>query len=235
MLLIMSDNLEQARKQLAVIIYPLVDEQAKYLERIKRESLKQMEREDLVWLSLLSSMSTMGNVRGYLGLICTRENYEKVTFEALSQLPSHKDRVHVLKATLRAAKVRFPDRKAEWLAANFEAIVKMGGLFAAKEQLFGAKGKEGKIKFLDGFVGISDKYARDIMMDTYHPEFRDSIAVDERLRGISQELGLSFKDYESHENFYLDVAREVGLEGWELDRLMFRFVDDIICSLRMGR
>jgi hypothetical protein len=76
-----------------------------------------------------------------------------------------------------------------------------------------------------------------MMMDTYHPEFRNSIAVDERLRRISQELGLSFKDkdYESHENFYLDVARKVGLEGWELDRLIFRFVDDIICLLRMGR
>jgi hypothetical protein len=116
MFFIMSDNLEQARKKLAVIIHPLMDEQAKYLERIKRESSKQMGREDLVWFSLLSSMSTMGNIREYLGLICTRKNYEKVTFEALSQLPSHKDRVHVLKTTLRAAKVRFPllpDKRGE--------------------------------------------------------------------------------------------------------------------------
>ena len=72
------------------------------------------------------------------------------------------------------------------------------------------------------------------MMDIYHPEFRDSIAVDERIRGISQELGLSFSDYASHEDFYLSLAHEIGLEGWELDKLLFKFADDIVCSLRLS-
>lgn len=221
----------EARKKLSKLIRPIADENKKYLARVKRESKKQGERDDLIWLSLLGSMATMGNVRGYLGLICTKENYDKVTFDAITLTPS-KDRLKILNSTLRAAKVRMPEKKAKWLVENFEKIVAMGGLSSAKKKLFELKGKEAKIKFWDDFQGISDKYARNIMMDIYHVEFRNSIAVDERIKRITAELGLSFSDYESHEQFYLSVAKDVELEGWELDRLMFRCVDEIICLLR---
>ena len=55
-------------------------------------------------------------------------------------------------------------------------------------------------------------------MDVYHEDFRDSIALDLRIKAISEALGLSFSSYTEHERFYLDVAREAGLNGWELDR-----------------
>jgi hypothetical protein len=228
----MSYRLIRARKCLLRVIRPLAYEQAKYLHRRKEEGKKQAQRRDLIWFLLLQSMATMGNVRGYLGLICTRENFEKVTFDALSKKRSSKDRIRVLNETLRAAKVRRPDQKAKWLASNFDKILEMGGLSASKKNLLKAQGKQGKIDFLKAFSGIGDKYARNMMMDIYHAEFHDSIAVDERIKRLSQELDLSFPDYSSQEDFYLGVAHEIGLQGWELDRLVFTFIDDIICLLK---
>ncbi|HYL31506.1 MAG TPA: hypothetical protein VEU27_16450 [Gemmatimonadales bacterium] len=57
------------------------------------------------------------------------------------------------------------------------------------------------------------------MMDVYHEEFRDSIAVDGRISAISAVLGLRFTSYAEEEAFYIEVAKEAGLNGWELDRL----------------
>jgi hypothetical protein len=67
------------------------------------------------------------------------------------------------------------------------------------------------------------------MMDVYHKEFRDNIALDVRIKSISKDLGLSFSDsdYMEHEKFYLDVAHSAGLNGWELDRLLFNFGDEV--------
>jgi len=87
------------------------------------------------------------------------------------------------------------------------------------------------VKFLKRFVGIGDKYARDMMMDIYHPDFRDSIAVDTRIKNITERLGIRFDTYEEYEEFYLGVAEEAGLNGWELDRLLYNFEDDILAQL----
>jgi hypothetical protein len=51
-----------------------------------------------------------------------------------------------------------------------------------KADLCTQPGRDGKIAFLKTFHGIGDKYARNILMDVYHREFRDSIAYDERLK-----------------------------------------------------
>jgi hypothetical protein len=59
------------------------------------------------------------------------------------------------------------------------------------------------------------------MMDVYHEDSRDSIAVDQRIEKVSAFLGLSFCSYAEHEQFYLDIAKEAGLEGWKVDRFCF--------------
>ena len=61
------------------------------------------------------------------------------------------------------------------------------------------------------------------MMDVYHEDFRDSIAIDSRIQAISDQWELEFDSYQEHEDFYLEVAKLANLNGWELDRLMFRF------------
>jgi len=68
------------------------------------------------------------------------------------------------------------------------------------------------------------------MMDVYHEDFRDSIAIDARIQSVSKAWGLSFDTYEEQENFYLSVAETAGLNGWELDRLLFNFTQHFLPS-----
>jgi N-glycosylase/DNA lyase len=78
------------------------------------------------------------------------------------------------------------------------------------------------------------EYARNIWMDIYHPDFRNTIAVDQRISRITEELGYRFKNYEEHERFYQEVAQEAGLEAWELDRLLYNHRDFFLDGLRQA-
>lgn len=199
------------------------------LEALKAEH-SQLERPDFIWHFLLQSFSTMGNSRGHLGLIGNRHNYNQVTFEAVSPL-TPPARLSQFVRVLSDAKVRMPRRKAEWLDRNHNLIVAMGGLETARRQALSQPGAKAKIQFMKQFAGIGNKYARNIWMDVYHPDFYDRIAIDERIKKISQVLGYSFSTYEAHEQFYLAIAREAGLQGWDLDRLLYNFTDYFLQEL----
>ena len=123
------------------------------------------------------------------------------------------------------AKVRMPAKKAEFILKCFEQIKELGGPEKAKEKLLSLKGREKKIKFLMQYHGIGKKYSRNIMMDVYHEDFRSSIAIDVRIKAISELLGVHFDSYEEEEKFYLDAAEKSGLNGWEVDRLLYNFRD----------
>lgn len=125
-----------------------------------------------------------------------------------------------------------PSKKAGMLAQNFMLIEELGGPVAAKDKLFAAEGRRGKIRFLQRFKGIGPKYARNTMMDLYHEEFRDSIAVDARIQSVSIALGVEFPNYQEHEGFYRAVAREANLEAWEADRLMYWFTEEVLRRLQ---
>lgn len=198
------------------------------LESQKAKGNRDMKRLDFIWRSLLQSFATWGNSRGWDGLIENSENYDRIAFEALSRL-SGEDRIQRLKETLTRAKVRRSNIKASYLFENFETIERMGGLTAAKEAAMSRPGRSGKIAFMQQFKGIGPKYARNIWMDVYHPEFRDSVAVDERIKSITEKIGYSFGDheYEAHERFYQEIAREAGLEPWEVDRVLYHFRGEI--------
>jgi hypothetical protein len=124
-----------------------------------------------------------------------------------------------------------PDKKASWLADAFERIMTAGGPSRVKKDLLTRNGREGKMAFWREFRGIGEKYSRNIMMDIYHPEFRDSIAIDQRIKKVSRILGVRFGTYEEEEQFYRVVARQAGVNGWELDRMLYGFRDKIISEL----
>jgi hypothetical protein len=211
-------------KKLASIASDINEQQAGYIAKLK-EGYAELRRDDFVWHFLLQSFSTMGSSSGWKGLIGNKENYSQVTFDALTKL-NDTDREQVVKTVCRVAKIRMPDKKAEYILGCFEVVRNFNGLKQTKGSLLSIPGREGKMKFLRQFPGIGPKYARNIMMDVYHEDFRDSIAIDVRIKAISEALGLSFKTYDEHEKFYLKVASEAGLNGWELDRLMYNFRAD---------
>lgn len=232
MVLATDKNRERAAKHLAIVARDLAEKERQTLEGLKKEH-EQLKRPDFVWYFLLQSFATWGKASGSDGLMRDPRNYSKVTYEALSGIPRD-ERLQVIRQTLRDAKVRYPDKKAEYLMENFDQIQAIGGLRAAKESLLNAPGREAKIKFLDAFKGIGPKYARNIMMDVYHEDFWDSIALDSRIKGVSSALGLSFGSYEEEERFYRDVARRAGLQAWELDRLIFNFRSEVLTGLAKG-
>lgn len=214
---------EQVSK-LAAITNKIYGHHKGYIEYLK-ETYSEIERDDFVWHFLLQSFATMGRSSGWMGLIGKKENYYRVKFDALDKL-NEKERATVVKEVCRLAGIRMPDKKADYILGCFKIVKSMGGLKNTKDQLLTANGRDAKIRFLQQFPGIGDKYARNIMMDVYHEDFRDSIAIDVRIKAISELLGLKFTTYKEHEDFFLEVAKQANLEGWELDRLMYRFRDD---------
>lgn len=228
-------NRNEARQRLADAAKALaqLDSVKRKLEELK-EDARYLENPDFVWLSLVESLSSMGNSRGYDGLFGNPENYKRITFEALSVLLPE-DRLRVLTETLSAATVRMPDRKAEWLAADFEQIRTMGGPAKAKVALLSEPGRDAKIAFLKRLSGIGDKYARNIFMNVYHPEFRQSIAVDSRIESVLAELVVNdLKGYDAQERFLLDAARTAGIDGWDLDRMLYHFKYEVLARLGAG-
>lgn len=210
-----------ARKRLVAVVSALAKEKRTDLEKLKEEAAG-LTRPDFIWHYLLQSFSTMGRAAGWHGLIGNQDNYRRVTYPVLAALSSETRRAQV-QQVCRAAGVRMPDKKASYILGCFDFVQQLGGLEATKTRLLAERGRDAKIRFLQRFPGIGPKYARNIMMDVYHEDFRDSIALDVRILAISEALGLSFTSYSDHEQFYLGVACEAGLNGWELDRLLFNF------------
>jgi N-glycosylase/DNA lyase len=181
----------------------------------------------------LQSFSTWGGAKGHEGLIGNQDKYRRVTFETLSGVDADKRRL-VLEEVFLAAKVRYAVVKAKLMARNYDLVPKMGGPVEATRQALAQDGKEAKIAFMKRFYGIGPKYARNIWMDAYHPDFRDTIAVDLRIKKITKALGYSFKTFEEEERFYQDIAREAGLQGWELDRLLYAYTDHFLADISAG-
>lgn len=220
----------EASEKLAAIAKKISLGKADYLEALKADYVN-LRREDFLWHFLLQSFATMGRSSGWHGLIGNKANYDRVTFEALDRLTPDA-RETTLKSVCREAKVRMPDRKAAFLLGCFERINMLGGPLAARDKLLALPGRDAKIRFLKQFPGIGPKYARNIMMDVYHEDFRDSIAVDARIKSILSALGLSLGSYTEEEEFFLGVARSAGLNGWELDRLMYHFKDEFEAAIQ---
>jgi hypothetical protein len=222
-----------AKDRLVTIVRALAAEKRAELERHK-EGYSGLARPDFIWHYLLQSFSTMGRASGWHGLIGNPDNYGRVTYAALAAL-TPEARAAQVRQVCRAAGIRMPERKADFILRCFEYVTRLGGPEAVKAQLLAQVGREAKILFLQTFPGIGPKYARNMMMDVYHEDFRDSIALDVRIQAISEALGLSFASYGEHESFYLGVAHEAGLNGWELDRLLFHFRNEVESRLGVGR
>jgi hypothetical protein len=132
------------------------------------------------------------------------------------------------------AGLRYARMKAPLMSKNYDLVAEIGGPEEAKRLAFAQEGRAAKIAFMKRFQGIGDKYARNIWMDSYHPDFRDAVVVDERINKVTEALGYSFAGYDEHERFYQGVAAEVGLESWEVDRLLYNHLDEFLTAIRAG-
>jgi hypothetical protein len=204
------------------------------LAHLKAKALARSKSPTFVWDSLVQSFATMGNSRGWLGLVENRENAERASYRVAQNLKPAK-RLEHFDRVLRDAVVRMPSQKARWLVQDFDRVQAMGGITAANKAAFDAPGRNAKLAFMLQFDGIGDKYARNIWMDVYHPDFHDAIAVDERIKKITKALGYSFPRYQDHERFYQELANDAGLQPWELDRLLYQFTEPMLTRINPWR
>lgn len=222
-----------AKRRLSMAVVPIAAMMRDKFASLKAEAAA-WNHPHFIWNALLQSFGTMGNSRG-AALVKDPKIRATVQFNRLRKL-TLAARAKAIREALYAAKVRMPDRKTEWLMENFDRIVAEGGPAKVKAKLESCPGRDAKIAYLRSFRGIGDKYARNILMDVYHPDFRDSIAYDERLKKVSKALGVEFGgDYHAAERFFLEVAHMAGLNGWELDRLLYWETERVIRALEGGR
>lgn len=218
------------QRKVAVVAKKLACKYRTKLETMKQGS-EELSRPDFIWHYLLQSFATMGSAAGWQDLIGNSENYSRITYEALEKLTPTKRKNIVYEICNGAKMLRMPNRKAKYILGCYAHIQELGGLSHANNALFDQNGREGKINYLMRFPGIGPKYARNIMMDVYHEDFRNSIAIDARIKSISKKLGVSFNSYSEHENFYLSSAKIAGINGWELDRLLFNYRDEFMIEI----
>ncbi len=205
----------------------LAAEKANYLTNIIEDAQRNIGRQDFIWEALLTSFGTMGNSRG-LEDIRLPVNSERLKYGAIATLLPENRLRHIQDVLDNAPKVRYRNRKATYMANCFNFIEQNGGTIAVKNVLLNLNGRDAKIEYLRRFNGIGPKYARNMMMDAYHPDFHDSIAIDSRIMKISTFWNVEqdiINNYKLHENYYLAIARNAGLNGWKLDRLMYNFTD----------
>jgi endonuclease III len=215
-------SLDDVLKKLAWTAGTLAKLKRPWLESQKAHCAD-LKRDDFLWHYLLQSFATLGGVSGSHGLIHNKDNYRQMSYDVFNNILEEAERLRHASEIFSIAKVRYANKKAHYIVACFKKIHGMGGLLAAKEALLRKPDRDEKIGFLKSFPGVGDKYARNIMMDVYHEDFHDSVAVDSRIQTISEKWGLKFNSYAEHESFYLNVAHIADLNGWELDRLMFQF------------
>ena len=216
----MPNLLDSKRSQSGRSAKNLPSHMRQHLRQLKADRAELAKRPDLLWYLLLQSAATQGNSRGWAGLCGNPANLKSVDFAVLAPL-SAREREERILAALRKAKVRRQTLKAPELAANVERIVRLGGVEKATKHMLSLPGRDEKFLFMKTFDGIGEKYGRNVWMDIYDHAFRDTVAVDERLKKVARALGFEGRGYKQAEQFYCGIARDAGLEPWELDRLLY--------------
>ncbi|NOY92974.1 MAG: hypothetical protein GXP55_17460 [Deltaproteobacteria bacterium] len=216
----LSESLSDLMRDLSVIY-------ARELEELAKRA-SEVEQPGWLWGILLESWSTLGGSRGFDGLM-TPANLRVLAYRRLRKL-STEERRGQAEEIFRTASVRYPAQKAGWLAQAVDLVATLGGPDKARDALLACDGGAAKTRFLRQFPGIGPKYARNIMMTIIDPDFRDSIAVDQRIMKVAAAIGLPAGRAEI-ERYFLDVAARAGVAGWQVDRLLYGHTDEVLAAL----
>ena len=116
--------------------------------------------------------------------------------------------------------------------ACFQRFFVAGGPPTIRREYLTFNSADGRIRYFKSFQGIGNKYARNMAMDVCDPLVSDSFALDSRLRNIARVVLQPMPGYQATEAWLRDVAAEVGIRPWYLDRLMYRDYDFILAELK---
>jgi endonuclease III len=200
------------------------------LERIQEESRRAIERPDFLWAKIVESFANWGGPQGWELLTQEAENLSRLTYPALARL-SPEERRGEIQALLKETGVKWPNKKAGYLARCFQQIENLGGPEEAKRLFFEREEPKEQARFLRALPGIGPSCAKALVMDAQPELFQETIVVDKRIKRISTRLALRFSDYATEERFYQTAAKEVGITPRELETLLLHYLDEILVLL----
>jgi endonuclease III len=208
------------------------------LSNLKERGQERWERDDVIWFEIVLSLATLQGSQSAALVVDKSDNivdqrYGRVVFETIEMVKPER-RQDYLRQALLDGNVGMQNKKAKALVKNFEFIKQeYGDPKGAKSAFEAQDGVDEKIEFLKQFSQIGPKYARNIGMDLYLPDFRYFIAVDSRIENIMRDAGFPYEDesYEEQEAFLGSVAEELGCEPWELDRILYHFETEVRAQL----
>lgn len=223
----MNHELTRRRARLVEVLRTPPKYMTDRLDALTAHAVRLSARDDLVWYLLLQSMSTLRSSRGHRYIFPDGvEPVASIAFTALVRLSPTDRQAALVSAFKSLLKGR---EKAGWLDRNFERIECMGGEAAALATMRALTGMAAKTHWISRFDGIGEKYSRNIWMDIRDPHFEQSIAVDIRLEEVGRLTGMDVSaPYGDKERFFLAIASEAGFSGWEADRLLYNFKDELL-------
>jgi hypothetical protein len=184
------------------------------LNTLKREACLFGAHADWPWKGLVLSGATRGGSKRADSVM---QHYETLFSWSVISSISDRDRSD------RLLKVgRFKGPTARFLEGIYAHIRNVGGLSNMRNHLESMSASE-IVNFWQAFWGIGPKYARNIMMDVYDSRFHNGyFALDSRIGRLLPKLGFKAgSKYEEQEVFLSGLAFEIGVECWELDRLLY--------------
>jgi len=207
------------------------------LEKLKQKGKERGKRDDVIWFEIVVSLCTLGGSWGAETVVddggqIDEHKYGSLAFETLQEIDQN-----LLDQYLESrlsGNVRMHPTKAEAIEENFKIIRDRYGDPLNTKQLIQQKDTpEEIIEFFKQFHWIGDKYARNIPMDLHLEEFHDYIAVDSRIKGILEtaDYPVEERKYAEIENFLREVASELDMTAWELDRILYNFEDSITSAI----
>jgi hypothetical protein len=118
--------------------------------------------------------------------------------------------------------------KSYWESRNWSVENSLKDLY----ELRSLKTAEEIQKWWMKFDGIGREYAKNIPMDEMDYRFVDFVKLDFRLSKLIDLLGGSTINSEGRQDLFKNVAYELNMTQWELDRFCFNFYKEILFRIK---
>jgi hypothetical protein len=125
-------------------------------------------------------------------------------------------------------KIRGNHRFSEKSSKNFACFFEEFDAVEEFEKYKLCDSKKELKKFWMKFKGVGSQYSKNLCMDEQNKYFLNSIKIDSRLNSILKATPEEKYSDEKKEILFLNVAKNLGLSGWEVDRICFNFKNEIV-------
>lgn len=202
----------------------LLNEQFRSCEMLREDP-------DWAWFVFVQSYATNGGVGRWEAFLRT-EGRRRVRWDALFE--GAPDDVYAAAGRLNALSQEFlaprrAGRTRPALMATFQRFCEFGGPGVVAQTWNAHDEERSLLRWLRTFPMIGEKYSRNMCMDVAHPLVLDHIALDHRINALCNRVigAPSSGSYDMRERWLYEVAVDLGINGWYLDRLLFLRYDKL--------